>query len=549
MTLFLKKSGLSKQKLSLKPMHRYKFHEIWVLPLLVLFLYNTNTFAQCPLTKSATFKMLPQGIPNRVELAPTDFLLNSTDTAFYKNLSLSQDRFLCVEVGIQEVLLSGVNIISNDTFTCPEYVWVIDSVLLCSEEIITPKAVAGRITTEQGELVPNVAIGLSSGAVNYFIGTNERGTFFFNDFEAEQFELAPGDPFDNNVRNGITTFDVLLLQKHILNLRPLDSPYKLIAADLNNSGDITAFDMLLLRRMILSVINEFPNTPSWRFVDATHEFEDATNPFDAPIPSSIAIDAVNAGPQLDNRFIAIKMGDLNNTVKLGATGRNKTKIEAGKPIVKITEKAVKKGEIINVPLKLTKALAIEGLQFALGYDAQQLRFLGMDGTVALTEEHYTAEKGLITMSWTNPEAIVLEEAATFITLQFRATQAGLLSGLINLMPNQLAPIIYTEIDGSLPFSIDWEAPKVPIKAFEAFDNYPNPFTTHTNISFLLPENSEVSLTIFDNNGRTILTKEQAFTAGKQTIQINEKLPTAGLYFYRLESQFGVFTGRMNYVEK
>ncbi|MFK7983034.1 MAG: T9SS type A sorting domain-containing protein [Saprospiraceae bacterium] len=529
-------------------MHRHKFHEIWVLPLLVLFLYHTNTFAQCPLTKSATFKMLPQGIPNRIELAPTDFLLNATDTAFYKKLSLSQDRFLCVDVGIQEVILSGVNVTSNDTFACPEYVWVIDSVLLCSEEMITPKAVAGRVTTEQGELVPNVAIGLSSGAVNYFRGTNERGTFFFDDFEAEQFELAPGDPFDNNVRNGITTFDVLLLQKHILNLRPLDSPYKLIAADLNNSGDITAFDMLLLRQMILSVINEFPNTPSWRFVDAAHEFEDAMNPFNAPIPSSIPIDAINAGPQLDNRFIAIKMGDLNNTVKLGATGRNNTKIEAGKPILKITEKVFKKGEIVNVQLALTKELAVEGVQFALGYDAQKLRFLGLDGTAELREEHYTEEKGLITMSWTNPEAIVLEEAAALINLQFRATAAGLLSELIHLIPHQLAPIIYTEIDGSIPFSIDWETPNVPIKTFEVFDNYPNPFITHTNISFLLPASSEVTLTVFDNNGRTILTKQQDFTAGKQTIRLNEKLPTAGLYFYRLESQFGVSSGRMNYVE-
>ena len=156
---------------------------------------------------------------------------------------------------------------------------------------------------------------------------------------------------------------------------------------------------------------------------------------------------------------------------------------------------------------------------------------------------------MITLSWTNPETVVLAEAATLINLQFRATQAGALSELIRLMPQQVTPIIYTEIDGNIPFSIDWEASNVPIKAFEAFDNYPNPFTTHTNISFLLPESSEVTLTVFDNNGRTILTKQQAFTAGKQTLQINEKLPAAGLYFYRLESQFGVVSGRMNYMEQ
>lgn len=529
-------------------MQPHRFHEIWVLPLLVLFIFTTDTFAQCPLTKSASFKMLPQGIPNRTQLAPTDFLLNATDTAFYKDLSLSQDRFLCFEVGIQEVLLNGVNVISGDTFSCEEYVWVIDSVLLCSDEIITPKAVAGKITTEEGNLVSNVAIGLSSGVVNYFKGTNERGAFFFDNFEAEQYELAPGDPFDNNVRNGVTTFDVLLLQKHILNLRPLDSPYKLIAADLNNSGEVTAFDMLLLRQMILSVINEFPNTPSWRFVDAAHEFEDVTNPFSKPIPSSVTIDAANEGPQLDTRFIAIKMGDLNNTAKLGVTGRNKTKVEIGKPILTITENAFQKGDLIDVPFKLTKNLTIEALQFALGYDAQYLRFMGINGDLELTKEHYTVEKGLLTFSWTNPTSIAFEAAEILLNLQFRATKAGLLSEILTLTPHQLAPIIYTETEGILPFALDWEATNTLIKKFKAFDNYPNPFVNQTTIPFLLPENSPVILQVFDNNGRTVLTKQQDFTAGKQTIQIKENLPTTGLYFYRLESQFGTATGLLKYVE-
>lgn len=529
-------------------MHKHKFHEIWVLPLLALLICTTDTFAQCPLTKSTSFKMLPQGIPNRIQLEPTDFLLNSTDTAFFKHLSLSENRFLCVDVGIQEIVLTGVNIISGDTFSCEEYVWVIDSVLLCSEEIITPKAVAGRITTEKGEVVPDIAIGLSSGTVNYFKGTNNRGTFFFDDFEAEEYELAPGDPFNNDVRNGVTTFDVLLLQKHILNLRPLDSPYKLIAADLNNSGDVTAFDMLLLRQMILSIINEFPNTPSWRFVDATHEFEDTTNPFSQPIPSSITIDAANVGPQLDTRFIAIKMGDLNNTVKLGATGRNKAKVVTGKPILKATDKAVKKGELVNIPLKLTEDLTIEGLQFALTYDVQRLRFMGIDSEATLTNEHYTAENGLLTMSWTNPESSSFEAEEAVMNLQFRATEAGLLSEILTLVPQQLAPIIY-EADASLiPFTIDWETTNTRITEFKAFDNYPNPFANQTNISFLLPENSKITLQIFDNNGRTILTKQQDFSAGQQTMQVGEQLPTAGLYFYRLESDFGVATGRMNYVE-
>ena len=521
-------------------MYKYKFHEIWVLPFLALLIsYTTDTFAQCPLTKSATFKMLPQGIPNRISLEPADFLLNKEDAAFYKDLTLSQDRFLCFEVGIQEVILSGVNISTGDTFACEEYVWVIDSVLLCNSEIKTPKAIAGKITTEQGVVVPNIAVGLSSGAVSYFKGTNERGGFFFDDFEAREYELMPGDPFDNNVRNGITTFDVLILQKHILNLRPLDSPYKLIAADLNSSGDVTAFDMLLLRQMILSVINDFPNTPSWRYVDAAHEFEDVRNPFSSPYPSSISIDAASVGPQLDNRFIAIKMGDLNNTAKLNVTGRDKVKAAIGKPIFKIEDKPFKQGDLLNVPFVLTEDLTLDGLQFALNYDQDHLRLMDVDGTIALANEDYAAEDGVLKLSWTKPESTTIGKDEMLVNLQFRATEAGLLSEVLTLATQQIAPIIYSTTDGNIPFSIDWSTKALPINDFQAFGNYPNPFINQTNIAFLLPEDSPVTLRVFDNNGRTILTKQQDFAAGKQTIQLQEKLPMAGLYFYRLESEFGV----------
>lgn len=530
-------------------MYKYRFHEIWVLPLLALLIGTAPTFAQCPLTKSATFKMLPQGIPNRITLDPTDFFINKEDAANYSNLALSQDRFLCFEVGIQEVILRGTRKATSDTFACSEYVWVIDSVKLCSEEIRTPKAVAGRLTTEKGEVVPNVAIGLSSGAVNYFKGTDERGAFFFEDFEDQEYELAPGDPFDNNVRNGITTFDVLLLQKHILNLRPLDSPYKLIAADLNNSGDVTAFDMLLLRQMILSVIDEFPNTPSWRFVDANYQFADETNPFKSPFPSSIKIDTEKVGPQLDNRFIAIKMGDLNNTVKIGGNGRSKDSNEKDEPIVKGEDQSFNKGDIVNVPLVVAKDLTINGIQLALDYNPTELRLLEITGNMELTNEHYFSNNGNLTLSWSHSENIEVKAEEIVLNLQFRATADGLLSQSLSLATHQIAPIIYCINDKRIPFYIEWQSKIPPITEFKAFDNYPNPFSNETTISFLLPNDSQVTLQVFDNNGRKILVKQQDFEKGEQAFQLNESFPTAGLYFYQLATEYGVVTGRMNYVEK
>lgn len=59
---------------------------------------------------------------------------------------------------------------------------------------------------------------------------------------------------------GVTTMDIILIQKHILGIKSLDSPYKIIAADVNNSQSITASDIAEIRKLILGVIESFPKT-------------------------------------------------------------------------------------------------------------------------------------------------------------------------------------------------------------------------------------------------------------------------------------------------
>ncbi len=72
-------------------------------------------------------------------------------------------------------------------------------------------------------------------------------------------------------------------------------------------------------------------------------------------------------------------------------------------------------------------------------------------------------------------------------------------------------------------------------------NYPNPFNPSTKISFSIPNNSYVKLTIYDLNGKEInrLIKNSSYSAGTYTIEWNGKDDnginvSSGLYFYRLE---------------
>ena len=74
------------------------------------------------------------------------------------------------------------------------------------------------------------------------------------------------------------------------------------------------------------------------------------------------------------------------------------------------------------------------------------------------------------------------------------------------------------------------------KEYVLLQNYPNPFNPTTIISFDLPEKSNIKLRIFNIVGKEIeIIKSGEYEAGHHEILFNIKNLTAGLYFYRLES--------------
>ena len=97
------------------------------------------------------------------------------------------------------------------------------------------------------------------------------GTFSFKNLPlVTEYELSMSR--NDNPLNGVTTADILHIQKHILGVRDLSSNYKLIAADVNQSETVTASDISEIRRLILGKISHFKNSDSWNFVPHAHTF-------------------------------------------------------------------------------------------------------------------------------------------------------------------------------------------------------------------------------------------------------------------------------------
>ena len=174
----------------------------------------------------------------------------------------------------------------------------------------TPNAtaiIAGNIQNEMGEEIENVTIEITGGNISSMV-TGANGNFISPNLPAGQtYTVEPKK--DMNHINGVSTYDLVLISKHILGTELLNSPYKIIAADANKSGSITTLDIIQLRKMILHIDDELQYNTSWRFVAADFVFSDPLNPFVDNFPEVTDIENLTNDEAID--FIGIKIGDVN----------------------------------------------------------------------------------------------------------------------------------------------------------------------------------------------------------------------------------------------
>jgi hypothetical protein len=197
---------------------------------------------------------------------------------------------------------------------CLTFVEIYDKRQVCpaSESSQNTLTINGLVLTEAGVQLPGVSLQLSGYASMVTLSPTEGAFAFSNLGKGGDFTITPS--LDKNHLSGVTTFDLVLIQKHILGLQMLSSPYKLIAADANKSRSITTLDLIQLRKLILNIDPAFSNNTSWRFVNAAYRFPSPTNPWATTFPESISLNNLPGNASIN--FIAIKIGDVNGSAVL-----------------------------------------------------------------------------------------------------------------------------------------------------------------------------------------------------------------------------------------
>ena len=445
-------------------------------------------------------------------------------------------QFTCTEVGTQFVELWGIDAAGNADY-CETYVLVQDNAGNCTTG---PKvSVAGALKTEMNEGVEQAEVKLAGShpslpPISLFNFTNANGEYNFNAVPvATNYTVTPEE--DENPLNGVSTYDLVLISKHILGIEPFDSPLKMIAADANKSGSITTFDIVEFRKLILGIYDELPANTSWRFVEKSFNFPNTQNPFATAFPENMSVQ--NASNDMTGDFNAIKVGDVNNSAIANLT-MNADDRSAGTLYFDVQDRVVKAGELVSVNFKSSDKVA--GFQFTMNLN-------GLEVAEIVSNDKVNASNFGI---FGNTVTTSVDGADAF-TVVFRATQAGELSKMIGVGSKITRAGAF--VNGGERYDVAFRfnganGAVISGAGFELLQNTPNPVKNATAITFNLPEAAEATLTITNVEGRAVKTVSGSFAKGMNTITINGSELETGVLFYEVKSGKFSATKKMVVVE-
>jgi hypothetical protein len=137
------------------------------------------------------------------------------------------------------------------------------------DPLAAQSTLSGQILDANGNSIEGVQVELASPPVPaQNMLTDNSGFFSFHFQEGANLQLkASKEELDSDIE-GIDVQDLSALRRHVLLIENLGSPYQIIASDVNASNSLTTLDILLIQARILGIINTFPNTEAWTFIDA-----------------------------------------------------------------------------------------------------------------------------------------------------------------------------------------------------------------------------------------------------------------------------------------
>jgi hypothetical protein len=403
-------------------------------------------------------------------------------------------------------------------------------------------AASGTILNDKNVAIQNAQISASmrgnAASLNTVITSNTGG------FEINNLILGQGYDFrvakEDEVYAGVTTLDIAIISRHLLEIEKLKTPCSIIAADVDGNRVVDGADMLHLRNFILRKTSSLP-AGAWKFVDKKYNFINPNEPLVEDFPQIVTV--ANIAQNLSLGFMAVKVGDVNNTYRpqtiVAPTPRSSNTLT-----FETEDKTLEAGKTYSIKLKSSDFKASD-FQFTLGFaeGVATMKSVEAGNLPNMGNSNFAVFKNAITTSW---NGVSKEAEIEAMTLTFVANQNVKLSEVLSIN-NSITPLDAQNTEGgALKIQLTFGNNVVKEAGeFALYQNRPNPMLNSTAIGFNLPKEGEATLTIYNIEGKAMKVVSSTFKAGYNEVMVEkETFQTAGVYYYRLETSEHSATKKM-----
>lgn len=398
--------------------------------------------------------------------------------------------------------------------------------------------IEGRIATEINQFVPEVEVSLNMPPQAQ-TETDANGDYNFTGLESGQdYTVLPF--LDENATLGISTFDLVMITRHILGEAPLNSPYKLIAADIDNSGYISVSDLIQLRELILSIRNEFANNTSWRFIPQAYEFPNPLDPWEEIFPEVINYNNL-MGAELEAHFVGVKIGD----VTLDALELQNEVVEThalDDAILWLEDQYLEPGKTYDIPVFLKTHCMLNGIQLAIAPLNKSIR---VELRPAINENNsywqsHMAKGGAQLLSWVLSTPLTNEGRDPIFYISLSTESPQWVHDAIELAPHLLKPEIIT--------SENSEQKSAQLQIIPASDNTslyfaPNPVIDDAFLHMNAQQGGIADLTFYTAAGQIVVQERIEFEKGIQKFVFPDlKRFGANILWYSIRASHFVTNG-------
>ncbi|NNF34880.1 MAG: HYR domain-containing protein [Saprospiraceae bacterium] len=476
-----------------------------------------------------------------ITVTPADFgVTQMTDCYDPTGLVFSFDRvdmnvgsatFDCDDVGVTDDP-SGLGIMTplyafeNGILvdSCINIVTVIDPFGNCTNGVTAE--IEGKVFTTYEERIEGVEIYVS-GDYEEKLVTDVNGEYAFPAFDYGTSITV--EPYKNDdVLNGVSTLDLIYIQRHILGLDVIEDTHMMVAADINNSKTISISDVLELRRVLLGVNNEFPDNTSWRMIDSKYSFPEVDNPFAEELPGVYQINALDRRMHVD--FIGVKVGDVDGTAKANARslGQPRSAFE------EFTLNRVHDNGITSLRPEVTEQ--VFGLQMVVQLD-NGVDQINSDLPGFSKDHYYIDDNNTLYISWSVDESVTLSDDMNIISL--RSNVEGVSENIL------LYPEVYVDAGEEEIVIKDLTIDQLELRPMTSVSTQPNPWVEFTDLRFEISYSDRVTVKLYDSNGRIVELRQIDAVKGLNNVRFTaEELDASGVIFYDIISSREKAQGKM-----